>query len=391
MGFARRGRRFRDAARGDGDAAPTPTPRRPSDALVGARASAGERAIVSSGHGDVDAMLGGGFALGGVAHVGGDDASASASRTFGGYFVAEGGATTGHRVCWVRRGGRAAATATVPRAGETTATAATTAATTAASASASDGLRIAWQYRRYLKAGRTLDDARVGRGSTATTARTSSSGTRKHLRAPDFCHAYDLTKPALEETTARFEFASFRSSDDDGGVRAWARSFEFIESFVRSLEDGEVGRVLVEPETPSDESEWIECAKFARALKGLTRDTNAVAVLIVPLGSAPPKWAALIRHVVDCAIDVQPLDGPTSEIEALLPDPHTCVGLVAVRKLQFDGALTPALTRMDRVYALQLRRKRMAIRPLQFRPEEDKKKKNDGGCAAVEGTGLDDF
>ena len=160
---------------------------------------------------------------------------------------------------------------------------------------------------------------------------------------------------------------------------------------MRSLEDGEVGRVLVEPETPSDESEWIECAKFARALKGFTRDTNAVAVLIVPLGSAPPKWAALIRHVVDCAIDVQPLDGPTSEIEALLPDPHTCVGLVAVRKLQFDGALTPALTRMDRVYALQLRRKRMAIRPLQFRPEEDKKKKNDGGCAAVEGTGLDDF
>ena len=114
--------------------------------------------------------------------------------------------------------------------------------------------------------------------------------------------------------------------------------------------------------------------------------------MILPLALAPARWGAMIRHVADCAIDVQPLEGPTSEIESLLPEPHLCIGLVAVRKLQFQGGVVSPLTRMDRVYALQMRRKRMAIKPLQIRPEEERKKSGgESACGAVEGVGLDDF
>jgi elongator complex protein 4 len=216
------------------------------------------------------------------------------------------------------------------------------------------------------------------------------------LRAPDVCQTYDLTKEEDEATLRAVDvtYARFGGGDDDGEGEsgAWSRCFQFVESFVRALRDEEVGRVLVQPETPRDENEWIACARLVRALKGLMRGTNAACVMILPLALAPARWSAMIRHVADCAIDVQPLEGPTSEIESLLPEPQSCVGLIAVRKLQFQGGVVSPLTRMDRVYALQMRRKRMAIKPLQTRPEEEKRKSSGGSaCGAVEGVGLDDF
>ena len=256
-----------------------------------------------------------------------------------------------------------------------------------------DGLRIAWQYRRYLREGRSLDDSGVGAGRAATAATATK---KRNLRAPDVCQTYDWTREedeaTLRDADVSFERFGGDEGDGEGETDAWARCFEFVETFVRGLRDEEVGRVLVQPETPRDEGEWAACARLARALKGLVRETNVACVMILPLALAPARWGAMIRHVADCAIDVQPLEGPTSEIESLLPEPHLCVGLVAVRKLQFQGGVVSPLTRMDRVYALQMRRKRMAIKPLQIRPEEERKKSGgESACGAVEGVGLDDF
>ena len=49
------------------------------------------------------------------------------------------------------------------------------------------------------------------------------------------------------------------------------------------------------------------------------------------------------------------------------------------------------LTRMDRVYALQMRRKRLAIKPLQIRPEEEKKGDGASGGACGGGKGGGDL
>jgi elongator complex protein 4 len=238
-----------------------------------------------------------------------------------------------------------------------------------------------------------LDDSGVGAARATTTARTTK---KRNLRAPDVCQTYDWTREedeaTLRDADVSFERFGGDEGDGEGETDAWARCFEFVETFVRGLRDEEVGRVLVQPETPRDEGEWAACARLARALKGLVRETNVACVMILPLALAPARWGAMIRHVADCAIDVQPLEGPTSEIESLLPEPHLCVGLVAVRKLQFQGGVVSPLTRMDRVYALQMRRKRMAIKPLQIRPEEERKKSGgESACGAVEGVGLDDF
>jgi elongator complex protein 4 len=298
-----------------------------------------------------------------------------------------------------------------------------------------DGLRIAWQYRRYLKEGRALDDSRVGAASqsivsaSAAAAGTSSSKKKKIFRAPDACGTYDVTKEedakTLEDVDVSYRtFSSLcdidgcDASDEDADVDAdkdkddatWDEKYRFFERFVERIragaEEGAVGRCVVQLESPgaTNARGWAKCASFIRALKALVHGTNVTALVIVPLMDAPERISALIRHTADCAIDVQPLDGPKSEIESLLPDPHACVGLIAVRKLQFQGAVASPLARMDRVYALQMRRKRMAIKPLQTRPDDDGAGGNGGvtnathaskgggsACGAGAGAGLDDF
>ena len=113
--FVRRGRRYRDApasrarapaSNRDGDDANRAGDgaNRDGAGVAGARAGPHGRALVSSGHGDADALLGGGHALGSLAACASDGASAHAEALFGACFVAEGAATARHRTCWVRAG-----------------------------------------------------------------------------------------------------------------------------------------------------------------------------------------------------------------------------------------------------------------------------------------------
>ena len=88
--------------------------------------------------------------------------------------------------------------------------------------------------------------------------------------------------------------------------------------------------------------------------------------------------AASLVHAVDAAIELETLPektatGEAHAAEALLPDPNLCVALLRVRKMAFPGpgAVAPSpLTRMDRAYALQVRRRRLAVRPLRIAPED---------------------
>jgi len=427
--FVRRGRRFRDASTAKSTTKSTPTDSekvREADVVTrsGARGGLYGRILVSSGSADVDALTGGGLPLGSATCAGGDGCTTRGETLFGRYFLAE-GVARGHRLCWARASsGRRRLgdddsdvddlRAFIPRRieGKTTSGGGDDdqdAEDGGARKADDDGLRIAWQYRRYLKEGRALDDSRVGTsqfirgggsggdgGSEATDA--TKKTRKKSLRAADMCASDDLTREedasrleGVDLTAARF----WNDDEDDGEVDSWARCYVFIRDFIRETSakgDATIGRVLVQPETPTDTAEWAECASFVSALKSLVYGTNVVLMLVLPMVDAPERVGALIRHSVDCAIDVQPLEGPTSEIESLLPEPQTCVGLVAVRKLQFQGAVVSPLSRMDRVYALQVRRKRMAIKPLQIRPEEEASKKDTQSvCGTATAAGLDDF
>ena len=97
---------------------------------------------------------------------------------------------------------------------------------------------------------------------------------------------------------------------------------------------------------------------------------------------------AAMTHVADARVDVESLPGAPCAMEQTLPDPLLCVGLVRVVKIAFPGvAGASPLTRMDRTYALQLRRRRMAIAPLQLSPEDHRMEGDRGRRARGERAG----
>jgi elongator complex protein 4 len=246
------------------------------------------------------------------------------------------------------------------------------------------------------------------------------------------CHAFDLTREAGGETARTADLrcapiggvrnvrnprsladaaksvsfsASFapnaKSSDDDDGLRAaFAECVRLVERCDASCEaavdedDAPVGRIVLQfPDFVDDDASAARLARFLRGLRGVlrgggggggaTRATHpkwkrVCAVVTYPMASLSCAAAASLVHAVDAAIELETLPektatGEAHAAEALLPDPNLCVALLRVRKMAFPGpgAVAPSpLTRMDRAYALQVRRRRLAVRPLRIAPED---------------------
>ena len=427
--------------------------------------------LVSFGLADADDLFGGGVPLGSVVLVGADARDDSGRRDCGNastlarYFLAEGVASR-HAALWLapsaaRDGKRRSRAATLPRlavsepADSLDSLESTSKRRDETSAKTKtdddDGLRIAWQYRRYLQQGKALDDSRVGaRGVGGLAAGVSATGgsagpgsgsgsgkdSRKNAggvrRLPSMCHAFDLTREAGGETARTADLrcapiggvrnptrsrsladaaksvsfsASFSpdaASDDDDGLRAaFAECVRLVERCDASSEAAAdddaapVGRIVLQfPDFVDDDASAARLARFLRGLRGVLRGgggggggvTRAMhpkwkrvcAVVTYPMASLSRAAAASLVHAVDAAIELETLPektatGEAHAAEALLPDPNLCVALLRVRKMAFPGpgAVAPSpLTRMDRVYALQVRRRRLAVRPLRIAPED---------------------
>ena len=419
--------------------------------------------LVSFGLADADDLFGGGVPLGSVVLVGADARDDSGRRDCGNastlarYFLAEGVASR-HAALWLapsaaRDGKRRSRAATLPRLAldslESTSKRSDERSRAKTKTDDDDGLRIAWQYRRYLQQGKALDDSRVGaRGVGGLAAGVSATGgsagpgsgsgkdSRKNAggvrRLPSMCHAFDLTREAGGETARTADLrcapiggvrnptrsrsladaaksvsfsASFSpdaASDDDDGLRAaFAECVRLVERCDASSEAAAdddaapVGRIVLQfPDFVDDDASAARLARFLRGLRGVLRGgggggggvTRAMhpkwkrvcAVVTYPMASLSRAAAASLVHAVDAAIELETLPektatGEAHAAEALLPDPNLCVALLRVRKMAFPGpgAVAPSpLTRMDRVYALQVRRRRLAVRPLRIAPED---------------------
>ena len=301
--------------------------------------------LVSFGLADADDLFGGGVPLGSVVLVGADARDDSGRRDCGNastlarYFLAEGVASR-HAALWLapsadrdgknRRGAalpRRSRAATLPRLAVSgladDESLASTSRKTQKTKNDDDGLRIAWQYRRYLQQGKALDDSRVGaRGVGGLAAGVSATGgsagpgpgsgsgkdSRKNAggvrRLPAMCHAFDLTREAGGETARTADLrcapiggvrnvrnprsladavksvsfsASFapnaKSSDDDDGLRAaFAECVRLVERCDASSEtaadedDAPVGRIVLQfPDFVDDDASAARLARFLRS------------------------------------------------------------------------------------------------------------------------------
>ena len=414
----------------------------PATHVAGTRPGLHGHTLVSSGLADLDNLLGGGVPLGTVVVLGtdGDPSSAGGNAcTLLRYFVAE-GCASGHAGMWIHPGGGEARAGsggsrsvarTLPRVVVDKAVAADddddddgSARRDANGDDRGDGLRIAWQYRRYLRQGKALDDGRVGGARDGLGAGLSTSGggggspSRRNdggvRRLPEICHRFDLTRetdpaavdaadltcvafrtpPALGERRPR---AKAKADVDGDYARAYQRCRAFVNE-LRSRTGGSnaVGRIAIHAgvDTSIDAHAARATVRFLRAIRGLLRGTRVCAVALVAStragvcvdGECQTSVAAM-THVADARVDVESLPGAPCAMEQTLPDPLLCVGLVHAVKIAFPGVVGASpLTRMDRTYALQLRRRRLAIAPLQLSPE-DARAGDRPGATGVGGAG----
>lgn len=402
--------------------------------------------LVSFGLSDVDDLLGGGLPLGSVVLIGSCTTDDGANRDCGvastllKYFVAEGIASE-HCTLWKPpRAMRRSHGKTLPKvieagdaskSDDTDENKANGNAGGALKKYQDDGLRIAWQYRRYLRQGKSLDDSRVGsRGvgnigagvsATGGSEVKSSSGSTRNTggvrRLPSMCHAFDLTRETDEASAASADLRcspfgdalrltelkgssrrnqqseSIDQSIGDSLHKAYAECVELVNRVSDDIaDDGSVGRIALQPPSGgghdgADARGIDEFCRFLKLLRGLLRggDTRTqknpkrvCVVVTYPLRSLTKADAAKLIHAVDACFELETLPeknvktGEEDFVEQLLPDPNLCVALLRVRKIAFPGpgAVAPSpLTRMDRTYAMQVRRKRLAVKPLRIAPE----------------------
>jgi elongator complex protein 4 len=273
----------------------------------------------------------------------------------------------------------------------------------------SDGLKIAWQYRRYLEkrkeekeAKRTSSGGGGGSGS-GSDGKKGESSRKKKARA--FCHDFDVTRAHSSEEAKRIPVDVVRCDVSQENVR---KTFEAVERFGKKLaENDSVGRIVVEPprallDDPSDATAFKNYLGLLHAVKGFMHREemeHRVALFIV----FPPKQFLSktqltdLRQTCECYVELSSLLNPdygfderAMAIESVLPEPTVnCIALLSLGKKHFSGALAGGFGTVDSTFAVQRRGKKYGIKPLAQRPEDHdsnaEKKTNNGSGGLCSG------
>ena len=391
----------------------------------------GNQRLISTGNEDVDdVVLGGGLPLNGAFGVfvggsGSDDdnggfaSSAGAlANVFARLFLSEGALACEQDGLWLttddddkddgkRR--RRDARETLPRLrkeGEEEENGTSSSTKTSGDAeeekTSSDGLKIAWQYRRYLEKSKEEKEAK----RTSSGGRGGSDGkSSRKKKAHAFCHDFDVTRAHSSEEAKRIPVDVVRCDVSQENVR---KTFEAVERFGKNLaENDSVGRIVVEPprallDDPSDAMVFKNYLGLLHAVKGLMHreemDHRVALFIVFP----PKKFLSKtqlndLRQTCECYVELSSLLNPdygfderAMAIESVLPEPTVnCIALLSLGKKHFSGALAGGFGTVDSTFAVQRRGMKYGIKPLAQRPEDHdsnaEKKTNNGSGGLCSG------
>jgi len=269
----------------------------------------------------------------------------------------------------------------------------------------SDGLKIAWQYRRYLEKSKEEKEAKrtSSGGGSGSDGKKGESSRKKKARA--FCHDFDVTRAHSSEEAKRIPVDVVRCDVSQENVR---KTFEAVERFGKKLaENDSVGRIVVEPprallDDPSDATAFKNYLGLLHSVKGFMHREemeHRVALFIV----FPPKQFLSktqltdLRQTCECYVELSSLLNPdygfderAMAIESVLPEPTVnCIALLSLGKKHFAGALAGGFGTVDSTFAVQRRGKKYGIKPLAQRPEDHdsnaEKKTNNGSAGLCSG------
>ncbi|BDA42805.1 Elongator complex protein 4 [Coccomyxa sp. Obi] len=379
-----------------------------SPADLGTRAGLHSQTLISTGLADLDRILGGGLPLGAILVLF-EDAYSPHGSTLLRYFAAE-GVVCGHRVHW--------AGAAVPEPKSLPSLA------KSRSHSQQDDqepgkqedpkLRIAWQYRRYIKRQHDASDqqgpppttplrrrgvpdvpsnaADVTSPSTSTSMGVSAGGqtTMKPKSSSgmrDWSHQFDLTRPMDEShlQTNLLTCQGYRGSDALGRLVAGVQAFTgTLEKPAQPLNTKpnmsrgpeSIGRVAIEGlgctswQLGMDSQHAMDdVLRTVLQIKALVRAAKCAACISIPAGVLQDSALVRLQYMCDAVIVLEAFR-EDSGIARLVSDASSCCGLLRVRRLPALNTLSRPLPSSE-LYLLRHRRRRLAIEQLQVDPDAE--------------------
>ena len=387
----------------------------------GTRAGANSKRLISTGSIDLDDILGGGVPLNSTFGVF-SYTSCEVANVFARLFLSEGFASA-QKGLWIvsellnnkrdEREGLVRLIRTTTKAdGSIEATASEkndvgSKSTTTTTTATNDGLKIAWQYRKYMndKETRTTNNSN-NRGKDKESL-VNSKKKKNVQKLQQFCHDFDITQAYTREEALSIPVDVIACDVCDKNIsKTFARVVAFGNSLVQDENNHEVGRILIQPprallDDPTNEKLFKNYIALLHAVKGFVQQEKmehriALFLLFPPKALLSKTKLSDLRQVCDCFVETSSLLNPefgfddnSTAIESVLPEPTiNCVALLTLGKKLFPGALAGGFGTVDSTFAVQRRGKRYAIKPLAQRPEDhdtnndDKKKKINGSSGS---------
>ena len=187
------------------------------------------------------------------------------------------------------------------------------------------------------------------------------------VKQPELCPTLDRTRPLGQE-------GARAAGLEDVAARSARELFEACAAHVeRCRSSGTAAARIAVPALGDgwDDASPAEMLRFLHALRAAVHGTRVCALVTIPAGALPNFAPA--AHLADAVVELDALPPAPCDVDAMLPDQHAAVGLLRVTRVTQPGALAPPQGCLDRVYALEAHRKRLAVTALVQRPEEDER------------------
>ncbi|KAG9447521.1 hypothetical protein H6P81_013649 [Aristolochia fimbriata] len=181
-----------------------------------------------------------------------------------------------------------------------------------------NGLRIAWQYKKYFGEQQIVEHQRDG--------------------SAEYCNDFDLRKPFGRQIVAMQTIDCISIQDSSSLALLQDRCSRFLAQYSRN-DSGGIGspaRIAIQslcaPQCGFASRDW-DILSFIRSLRSMIRSSNAVAVISFPPSVLLPCMSKRLQHLSDTLLSVKAIPDEDKDLAELLTDYQDMVGLLRVHKV----------------------------------------------------------
>lgn len=212
-----------------------------------------------------------------------------------------------------------------------------------------EGLRIAWQYRKFLDEQQSLEDRRLQQQKLLY---------QSHGVKHEYCSTFDVKKQVERAllTSGHVDCVNLQTGTTITQLQEKCRAF----CAMLSRPEQQIGRIalqsLCSPQGLYFNKDW-ESLGFLQSLKGLLRASNAVALITFPAALLTPSFAVRWQHMADILLSIESVTDGDKDMAAMLTDYHDIIGFVRILKLPCINTQVPTIPESS-VYALKFVKRR---------------------------------